>query len=220
MRESQKSRLDVKLHTRIIDSIVRIQRWFRTILQRKKFLLLRSSAITIQSYWRMIISQKTSNINLQRQSAILIQSTWRMYITRKWYRKLCKGIIQIQSNIRGKRARVRYKGILRQKQLKERSKLRPTQSLPVNERSIDSGLGYYSPQASKLGLLSKPHHSVDSSDLVTKTYSLYPNCYNSTTGIDLDKRDVLNKAENQFRTLMISSGNTTGLYSNDEVSYF
>ena len=58
MRESQKMRLDIALHTKIIDSIICIQRWFRSILQRRKYLMYRSAACTIQSYWRSHLSDK------------------------------------------------------------------------------------------------------------------------------------------------------------------
>lgn len=52
MRESEKIRLDLRLHTRIIESIVSIQRWFRSLLERRKFNAHRAAAICIQSHWR------------------------------------------------------------------------------------------------------------------------------------------------------------------------
>lgn len=48
MRECEKVKLDYRLHQQIIASIVKIQRWFRTILERARFLRLRSSAVAIQ----------------------------------------------------------------------------------------------------------------------------------------------------------------------------
>jgi myosin IX len=106
MRESQKMRLDIKLHTRIIESIISIQRWFRGILQRRKFLNLRTATVTIQSYWRMCLVQR--QLKHQDTAAISIQSIWRMYLVRKWYLKLCNGIVVVQSHIRGKLARKKY----------------------------------------------------------------------------------------------------------------
>lgn len=141
MRESEKNSLDVRLHTRIIDSIIRIQRWFRCLLQRRKYLTLRVSTITIQSYFRMYLAQKSVSIKrAHNQAATVIQSMWRMHITRKWYCKLRAGIVIVQAHIRGKLARILFKRstTYRQKMIKDRYKLRPTQSLPVNDRYVKS----------------------------------------------------------------------------------
>lgn len=115
MRESQKTRLDIRLHTRIIDSIIMIQRWFRGILQRRKYLLYRSSAIAIQSCWRMYSARKQFVHKKSRvHAAIVIQSMWRMYVTRKCYNSLRKGIVIIQAHIRGKLARILFKKLYKQ----------------------------------------------------------------------------------------------------------
>lgn len=137
MRESQKMRLDIRLHTKIIDSIVMIQRWFRCLLQRRKYTTLRSAAITIQSKWRLCMSNRQSTCQkAHTNAAIVIQSAWRMYITHKWYSQLIRGVIIVQAHIRGKLTRIQVQKTfarIKQKQ-KERHKLRPTQSLPTNEK--------------------------------------------------------------------------------------
>lgn len=115
MRESQKMRLDVRLHTKIIDSIIRIQLWFRGILQRRKFTTHRTAAITIQSYWRMYVAQKQYQLKKSRVDAvILIQATWRMFVTRKWFNRLRKGVVIVQAHIRGKLARISFSKAHRQ----------------------------------------------------------------------------------------------------------
>lgn len=115
MRESQKMRLDVRLHTKIIDSIIRIQLWFRGILQRRKFTTHRSAAITIQSYWRMYVAQKQYQLKKsQLDAVILIQATWRMFVTRKWFNRLRKGVVIVQAHIRGKLSRINFNKAHRQ----------------------------------------------------------------------------------------------------------
>lgn len=52
MRESEKYKLDCKLHQQIMTSIVTLQRWFRACLERRRFLKIRDAVITIQSYCR------------------------------------------------------------------------------------------------------------------------------------------------------------------------
>lgn len=193
MRESQKMRLDYKLHKKIIDSIIMIQRWFKSKMQREKFLSSRAAAIRIQTFWRMRLAQnKLYQMKLQWNAAVVIQATFRMYHERKHYKKLISGLILIQAHIRGRAARIRFKRIHRQKVLKERYKLRPTQSLPINDRSPDTDI-----------------IDVD----ITRTYanrtqlSMDGKVENAThTFISPEaKANQLDKAEQQFRSLMITS---------------
>jgi myosin-9 len=48
LRESEKVKLDYRLHQQIMASIVAIQRWTRAILERRRFLRLREAVILIQ----------------------------------------------------------------------------------------------------------------------------------------------------------------------------
>ena len=48
LRESEKAKLDHRLHHTILASIVTIQRWFRTCIERRNFLSLRNAAIRSQ----------------------------------------------------------------------------------------------------------------------------------------------------------------------------
>jgi myosin-9 len=49
LRESEKEKLDYRLHLEIIKRIVTIQRWVRTRIQRNSFLRFRDAAIRIQA---------------------------------------------------------------------------------------------------------------------------------------------------------------------------
>ncbi|XP_022914623.2 unconventional myosin-IXa-like isoform X3 [Onthophagus taurus] len=102
LRESEKYKLDCKLHQQIMASIVTLQRWFRATLERRRYLRIRNSVILLQSYCRMYLVQKyVRTIN----AAIKIQKTWRGYKARNWVQKLKKGLIAFQAGCRGYLAR-------------------------------------------------------------------------------------------------------------------
>lgn len=48
LRESEKVKLDYRLHQQIMASIVTIQRWTRAVLERRRFFRLREAVILIQ----------------------------------------------------------------------------------------------------------------------------------------------------------------------------
>lgn len=174
-----------------------IQRWFKTKIQRDKFTAYRFAAIRIQAFWRMKMAQQ--KLKVQRNAAILIQSTFRMFKERKMYKKLVSGLITIQANIRGKAARVRFKRNHRQRMLKERYKLRPTQSLPINDRSIDGDSIDVEISRSYPKLVQYsfdlPAENVASAEQTAK------NVLSATEQDD----NILHKAEHQFRSLMVST---------------
>lgn len=193
MRESQKMCLDYKLHTKIIESIVAIQRWFKSKIQREKFLSFRSAAIKIQSFWRMRLAQTKLGHLKRTRAAVVIQSWFRMWKERKMYKKFLNGLILVQAHIRGQATRTRFKRLRQQKILKERYKLRPTQSLPLDGDTIDVEI---SRTYSKL-----LQYSAD---------SLGENVSKRSSSISDQDTSLLNKAEHQFKSLKISS-NTSGL---------
>lgn len=213
MRESQKMRLDIKLHTKIIDSIILIQRWFRGILLKRKFLMYRSAAITIQSYWRMYLAQKRLGLKkMQINAATMIQAAWRGYKERKWMKKLKHGIVIVQARVRGYIAREAFK-IMKLKIQKERMRLRSTQSLPTTERS------HQDPYVSEVAksAFNRPHHSLDSNledvsvSRVSAQKSLPPvHHLIDDSVLSSQTSDVLQKAGNQLRSLMISSSSGSG----------
>lgn len=200
MRESQKMSLDYKLHTKIIESIIMIQRWFKTQIQREKYAMCRSAAIRIQSYWRMHLAQMhTYRLRTQLHAAIVIQSTFRMFRQRKLYKKLLRGIIIVQAHVRGKCTRIRYKQkVQRDRVLKERYKLRPTQSLPIDDRF--SGCD-------------KPVASIDarSDPLIQARIGGMQSLLSRQRGSlsQSQHQPLIHRTENQLRNLMLSSSSTS-----------
>lgn len=102
LRESEKYKLDCKLHQQIMASIVSLQRWFRSCLDRRRFLRMRNAVVLLQSYCRMYLVQK----QVRMVSAVLrLQKVWRGYKVRTWYQKLKEDVVQFQAFARGYIAR-------------------------------------------------------------------------------------------------------------------
>lgn len=98
LRESEKHKLDCKLHQQIMASIVTLQRWFRVCLERRRFLRIKSAVITIQSYCRMYLVQR----NIKRLTAVMkLQKAWRGYKCRTEWQKIRQKIVGFQAHCRG-----------------------------------------------------------------------------------------------------------------------
>lgn len=197
MRENQRIRLDIRLHTKIIESIVCVQRWFRSILQRRKFLQQRQAVVTLQSNWRMCLAQR--QVHFRRAcyhgAAITIQAAWRMHIARKTYTKLLEMVILLQARIRGNLARAKFQQSLKQKHMRERQKLRSTQSLPVHERTVEV---HFEPV--KRIRTPTPHYSLDSEIELCQDPEESP-----SHRLTKQKRDqMLDQTEQQIRNLLIN----------------
>lgn len=102
LRETEKYKLDCKLHQQIMASIVTLQRWFRACLERRRFMRIKNSVITLQSFCRMYLAQKKLRMVL---AVIKIQKIWRGYKTRTWLQKLKMGMVHFQAHCRGFKAR-------------------------------------------------------------------------------------------------------------------
>ncbi|CAG9822727.1 unnamed protein product [Phaedon cochleariae] len=98
MRESEKYKLDCKLHQQIMAGIVTLQRWFRSCLERRRFLRIKFAIVTIQSFCRMYLVQKYMK---KLQAALKIQKCWRGYKCRSWYQKLRTGLVMFQAHCKG-----------------------------------------------------------------------------------------------------------------------
>ncbi|CAH2982204.1 unnamed protein product [Chilo suppressalis] len=94
MRESEQTKLEYRLHQQIMASIITIQRWFRAVLERRRFLALRRASLVIQSYCRQWLV-------IRLEAAVKLQSWFRGSRVRQWYQRLKKGAIAFQAAARG-----------------------------------------------------------------------------------------------------------------------
>jgi myosin-9 len=106
MRDAEKLLLDDHLHRAIMQHICTLQRWFRTLQARRRFLKLRKGVIRMQAWVRGMCARN----ELRRQSlaAIFIQTAWRRYRSEQKYKRLRRIALTIQSLYRGKKAREQF----------------------------------------------------------------------------------------------------------------
>lgn len=121
LRECEKLKLDFRLHRQIMAAIISIQRWFRGILERRKFLRIREAAVTIQSYWRLYLSQRNALHLRYTTAATAIQKQWRTYHTILWFRRLKSSIVSFQAHARGYLVRQRLNAVRDKRELSKDS---------------------------------------------------------------------------------------------------
>ncbi|KHJ95256.1 myosin head [Oesophagostomum dentatum] len=105
MRDAEKLMLDDHLHRVIMQHIETLQRWFRTVIARKRYLRLRQGIIKIQALARGV--QARNQLRKQALAALTIQSNWRRYREEHRYRLLRDAVIAIQAAYKGSQARKR-----------------------------------------------------------------------------------------------------------------
>ncbi|CAH0687838.1 unnamed protein product [Spodoptera exigua] len=94
MRESEQTKLEYRLHQQIMASIITIQRWFRAVLERRRFLALRRASVVIQYFCRQWLSAR-------QEAAVRLQAWYRGARQRRWYLRLRSGLVAFQAAARG-----------------------------------------------------------------------------------------------------------------------
>ncbi|XP_078314826.1 unconventional myosin-IXb-like isoform X4 [Crassostrea virginica] len=110
LRESEKIFLDESLHSVIMLRVIRIQRWFKSILERRHFLALRSSTVVVQAMVRMYLArQRKQKLIRQLQAVVTIQRYLRGWRARRRYFSTINAVILMQSWYKGYRIRKQYR---------------------------------------------------------------------------------------------------------------
>ncbi|KAK8612986.1 hypothetical protein V6N13_104309 [Hibiscus sabdariffa] len=105
LRAGQMAELDGQRAEILGRSATKIQRRCSTYMCRKKFVLLRSSAIKIQTFCRGQLARHLYE-GMRREAASLnIQKYARRFMKRKSYKNLCSSAVSIQASLRARSAR-------------------------------------------------------------------------------------------------------------------
>ncbi|KAJ1687911.1 hypothetical protein LUZ63_019301 [Rhynchospora breviuscula] len=109
LRAGQMADLDAR-RTEVLGRAARtIQRQIRTHIARKQFLLLKKSAIDIQSLCRGMLARKTYEMMRREASAIKVQKNLRKYFARKLYLQQQMSAVTLQAGLRAMSARKEFR---------------------------------------------------------------------------------------------------------------
>uniref|UniRef100_A0A8R1DFX9 Uncharacterized protein n=1 Tax=Caenorhabditis japonica TaxID=281687 RepID=A0A8R1DFX9_CAEJA len=105
MRDAEKLILDDHLHRTIMQSIDTLQRWFRTLLARKRYLRMKEGIVKIQALIRGSLAR--SEVRKKALAAQKIQCNWKKHKERRKYLAVRSSILALQSAWRGAETRKR-----------------------------------------------------------------------------------------------------------------
>ncbi|XP_046506032.1 unconventional myosin-IXa isoform X1 [Equus quagga] len=107
LKEQERQHLQDLLHQEVLRRIIVLQRWFRALLCRQRFLHLRQASIIIQRFWRNYLNQKQvrdaavqKDAVVMASAATLIQASWRAHLERQRYLELRTAAVIIQQRWR------------------------------------------------------------------------------------------------------------------------
>ncbi|KAF8402043.1 hypothetical protein HHK36_012995 [Tetracentron sinense] len=105
LRAGQMAELDARRSEVLGRSASIIQRKVRSYLGRRSFILLRLSAVRIQTACRGQLARQVYESMRREAACMRIQKDLRMHLARKAYKELCYAAVSIQTGIRGMAAR-------------------------------------------------------------------------------------------------------------------
>ncbi|KAL6468703.1 hypothetical protein MHYP_G00222270 [Metynnis hypsauchen] len=94
---------------------VLIQSWVRGWIQRRRYLQLRRSALTLQRYARGALARRLAWTLRYTRAALIIQKTYRMVMVRQLYLAIREATITIQAFARGMQTRRTYRLLLEER---------------------------------------------------------------------------------------------------------
>ncbi|XP_072321538.1 unconventional myosin-IXAa isoform X2 [Eucyclogobius newberryi] len=101
LREAERQRFQVLLHSEVLRLIVSLQRRFRAHLERRHFCRMREAAVCIQKWWRVyrpteVDEEETEDEEALDTAAVCVQSHWRGYCARQRLKLWRKSVLVLQ----------------------------------------------------------------------------------------------------------------------------
>uniref|UniRef100_A0A8C2X2L1 Myosin IXA n=1 Tax=Cyclopterus lumpus TaxID=8103 RepID=A0A8C2X2L1_CYCLU len=97
LREVERQRLQTLLHQEVLRRIVALQRRFRAVLERKRFVDMRRAAVCLQAAWRSF----RDRCRRRCAAAVTVQAAWRGFWERSRYCRTHGAVTRLQAMARG-----------------------------------------------------------------------------------------------------------------------
>uniref|UniRef100_H2YUN0 Myosin motor domain-containing protein n=1 Tax=Ciona savignyi TaxID=51511 RepID=H2YUN0_CIOSA len=127
LRDHASRVLKESLHRVVLKHVILLQSRIRGYLARRSYCQQRAAAVQIQSYWRMVETQREIQSLYKDQSARIIQRSWKSYRIKKKQRS--NAALLIQRNYRGHRSRLLYRTLKLEKMDEQSSASKKEQTI-------------------------------------------------------------------------------------------
>ncbi|CAJ0568268.1 unnamed protein product, partial [Mesorhabditis spiculigera] len=184
MRDAEKLILDEFLHRTIMHHIVTLQRWFRTVLARKKYLRLRAGVVRIQAMFRGM--QLRNKLRQQSYAAMVIQTNWRRYRDEMRYKQLRATIIALQAAYRGAETRKRIGDIPRKGFNRFHITKIHTFQLPKFDLTNPASLAEFATSSDECSSEDESDDGLDLTPSEGDVFGTFPYVYSWDDNVDLD----------------------------------
>ncbi|XP_048198470.1 unconventional myosin-IXb isoform X3 [Perognathus longimembris pacificus] len=116
LKETERQALQETLHREVLRKILLLQSWFRTALERRRFLRARQAALVLQARWRARCAHRAQS---QARAAVILQAAWRGFVQHRAFRQQRQGVIRLQSLCRGHLQRRSFSQMILEKKAAE-----------------------------------------------------------------------------------------------------
>ncbi|XP_034390130.1 unconventional myosin-IXAa-like isoform X2 [Cyclopterus lumpus] len=103
LREVERQRLQTLLHQEVLRRIVALQRRFRAVLERKRFVDMRRACSVLQRWWRRcLLRQSSADSAEEEEAAVCLQAAWRSFRERRRFLQRRHAAVVIQGSWRSR----------------------------------------------------------------------------------------------------------------------
>lgn len=102
-------------------SVISLQAGYRKLMERKRYLVIRNSALKVQCWYRVLCAARAIKHLRRKKKSTMIQTRWRIYCDRRRFLDKKVAAVSIQTMVRGSLQRPKYRQALIDK--KEEAKL-------------------------------------------------------------------------------------------------
>ncbi|KAM4888057.1 unconventional myosin-IXb isoform 2-T2 [Thomomys bottae] len=146
LKETVRQALQETLHREVLRKILLLQSWFRTALERRRFLRARHAALVVQAHWR---ARQARRARAQARAAVVLQAAWRGFLQRRAFCRRRQSVIRLQSLCRGHLQRRSFSQMILEKRAAEEREQEAREA--SMEEAAEEGTGPVAQEAAEEG---------------------------------------------------------------------